>query len=520
MRVLLVSGLGPSIKNSQYLAGSLHDADSAATRDWTRRVWPGLRLDRLAVDGSLLLQPRRHRVPHLTTFALRAILDRCAVEYDYLDPHSIWQDEPYHAATDYDAVLLSTTYVWEWRALRKAVGWIAERWPTAVLALGGQYSNLKYARIMRDCPEVSHVVRGDGEHAIPALLGALRGTGDLTEVPNLVTRDDAGRTLSTDVSYIDIEAEPSPGLDDEYPIVPYESMRGCPFRCGFCSFPHASPKWRYKSARKIADDWARYAATSGAQLIKAMDSTFTIPPRRMYRLFDLLPAVGIGWEGYSRANSITDPEYVTRLEDSHCRSLSIGFESMSARTLRNMNKDVTVEQNRRAFSLLRGSEIAYRCSFMVGYPGDTPEDWQLTNDFLVNEFAGYYIMSVFSLQDETMPVWARAEEFGLTVSDPEDYDYRWRHRGMDEPTARKLLDETLDEMRRKNENAVLLHWQAMYESPILPRWPRPANNRAEKLIERLAMVPKDHPDPAAARRAVTNHLEDLAAFGVRLAGDT
>jgi anaerobic magnesium-protoporphyrin IX monomethyl ester cyclase len=516
MRALLISGNGPSIKNDRYLDGSLLDADSTRLDAWRERVWPGLRLERLTVGDSPLLQPRRHKVPHLTTFVLRAILDRCDVGYDYIDPHAIWEDEPYIAEDRYDVVLLSTTYIWEWRSLRRAVLWISQRWPDAVLVLGGQYSNLKYHRIMRECPEVDYIVRGDAERALPALLGALHHGTDVTAVPNLVARTGNGTIAKSELTYIEIDGEPSPSLDGAWPIVPYESMRGCPFRCGFCSFPHASPKWRFKSADKIARDWAHYARDCGARVVKAMDSTFTIPPHRMHKLMDLLPSLGIGWEAYSRANAIVDADYVHRLEDANCRSLSIGFESMSDATLTRMDKLVTAAQNHRAFELLQAGDVGYRCSFMVGYPGETPEDWVRTHDFLVNEFTGYYIMSVFSLQDETMPVWTRAAEFGLTVSDPDDYDYLWRHNGMDEPTARSLLNACLDEMRLGNDDAVLMHWQAMYEHPFLPSRPRSENMRLEKTIERLAMTPKDHPEPGDARAAIARHLDTLDRLGVRL----
>ncbi len=523
MRTLLLSGLGPSIKNDQYLEGSLLEQNPSPQRAdrlsrWSDAVGqPDLRLDRLRWRGSRLLQPRRDRIPHLSTFVLRAILDRCPGEYDHVDTHAIWDDDPYQAADHYDVVLLSTTFIWEARSLRRAVDWLSQRWPKATVVLGGQYSNLKFARILRECPSVDYIVRGDGEHTLPALLEAISGHGEIALVPNLVVRNDAGRLVVSEVSYVDLETEPSPGLIGAQQIVPYESMRGCPFKCGFCSFPHASPRWRHKSADKICDDWARYAKDCGTRLVKAMDSTFTIPPRRMHRLFEKLPALEIGWEAYSRANTIESADYVERLGESHCRSLSIGFESMSDRTLTAMDKGVTVAQNRRAFELLSQGAVGYRCSFMVGYPGETPEQWEKTRDFLLHEYSGYYIMSVFSLQDETMPVWSRADEFGLTVDHSDDYDYRWTHDGMDEPTARSLLNEALDAMRTGNDDAVLMHWQAMYEHPLMPSDSRRHNLRVEKLIERLAMAPKDFPDPSVARSVVADHVTDLRELGVELA---
>ncbi|WP_063763036.1 radical SAM protein [Streptomyces rimosus] len=524
MRILLVSGLGPAVKNSGYLAGTAFDPVTDNAAHYYRTALPGFDLSRLHYSSGQGLRPllrrRTTETPHLTTFTLRSILDALPVEYTHVDTSTVWAGQDAEATGEYDVALLSTTFIWDRRSLADAVAWISRRWPSAVLVVGGQYSNLKYAQILRDHPEIAHVLRGDAEEALPALLQAVAGRQDLTEVPNLVTRDDAGRPASTPLTYIDLEAHPSPGFHLKAPIVPYESMRGCPFACGFCSFPHASPQWRYKSAEKIFGDWARYADRTGARHIKAMDSTFTVPPTRLRALCDLLPALDLGWEAYSRANSIKTPDDVRRLTDAHCRSLSIGFESMSEQTLRDMDKKVTARHNRNAFELLHGSPVDYRCSFMAGYPGETPEEFARTRNFLAEDYAGYFLLSVFSLQDETMPVWQRAREFGLVVDDPDDADYSWRHHGMDEPTARALVTDTLDTVRTRNDDAVLILWQGGYEHPPMPDYSRPHNRRVEKTIERLGMLPRDEPDPTRARDRAATWLRELTDLGVHLTDET
>ena len=116
-----------------------------------------------------------------------------------------------------------------------------------------------------------------------------------------------------------------------------------------------------------------------------------------------------------------------------------------------------------------------------------------------------------------MPVWQEADRFGLVVSDPEDYDYAWSHSGMDEPTARRLLEGTLDQARRHNDRAVLMHWQAIYEHPFLPHRSRATNLRVEKAIERLAMAHRDTADERAATRLVAGQLAVLEQAGVVLA---
>src|SRR5262249_34012414 len=242
----------------------------------------------------------------------------------------------------------------------------------------------KYREILSNHPEVFVVVRGDAELALPQLLNQMARGGRLSDVPNLALRGSSnGEVVLTSFEYVDLETYPAPVFAGPTPIVPYESMRGCPYTCRFCSFPAASPKWRYKSAQRIVDDWAHYRGENGTVHIRALDSTFTVPRTRFSELLNLLPAVGIGWEAFTRADTIASPRIVDALAKSNCRTLSIGFESMSDNSLGYMDKRVSAAKNRRAFRLLCGSPVGYRMSFMVGYPGETPVDYAETHSFLV-----------------------------------------------------------------------------------------------------------------------------------------
>jgi anaerobic magnesium-protoporphyrin IX monomethyl ester cyclase len=516
--VLVLSGKGPYFKNSVYYDETMFDLRGTRplAPEFPGHPLSGLRLTDLTNrDGSPLLRPERGDVPHLTSYTLESILLQASRPFELFDLQDVW-NKTREPTGRHPVVFLSTSFICDKRTLGCALAWIQQRCEDALVVVGGQFSNLKYDWIMRNHPEVDIVVRGDGEHAIPLLLNALdRGNG-LQEVPNLVVRTGTEAYRMTSFRYIDIDEHPSPAFGTQHlPVVPYESMRGCPFSCKFCSFPFASPTWRYKSAEKIASDWARYRDVNETRHVYAMDSTFTVPPTRLRRLMELLPSVGVTWEGYTRANSISGRDMVERLAETHCVELSLGFESMSANTLELMNKKVRVEHNRRAHDALVGGPIRYRASFMAGYPGETPDDYALTHNYLLNEYTGRFYLSVFSMTDETMPVWQDADRLQLKIQDFEDPDAGWTHIGMDSVTAERLRKQTLDEVRRANDDAVLLLWQMDYQLPLLPRLPHETNLRAEKLVERLGMLPVDIPDPGRRLAAAAELLSSLDVLGVR-----
>ncbi|WP_171990706.1 radical SAM protein [Streptomyces sp. JHA26] len=523
MRFLLLSGLGPANLNSPYLEGSLFTADpSDAAREMLRRAGSAdLDLRRLAFTQHgreyALLRPRSATTPHLTTVTLLSILENSGHSFERLDLGDVWEGRAKAPAGDVDVVLLSTTYIWNGPILGSAVRWVRENLPGTPIVAGGQFTNLKFMTAMRDFPEILAVVRGDGEIALPKTLDALAGRGRLSAVPNLVWRD--GDTVRINpVEYVDIDDFPSPQILGDQSIVPYESMRGCPFDCKFCSFPAASPKWRYKSAEKIRDDWISYADRNGADVISAMDSTFTIPPTRLRRLLEILPNSGVPrWEGFSRANTLNSADVVAGLAASHCFQLHIGFESMNDGTLKRMSKRVSVKQNRRAVELLSRSGMSYYGLFIVGYPGEDPEMFQDTQDYLLREYSGHYALSRFSITDETMPLWQDREELRIVADDPTDPASPWSHIGMDSAQAARLQKETLDKVRLANDKTVLSLWQHDYQHWLMPRHDHAVNIAVEKCLERMAMAPLDYTDLDEGAAVIRDNLHRLTEFGVELA---
>lgn len=521
MHALLLSGLGVTYKNSNYFGNSLFQDDpSEEIRTLLARSGaPDLKLANLTfADGDQrrpLLRPP-DATPHLTTFTLESILGASKHDYVRIPLEDIWSGHDVAPPAVVDVLLLSTTYIWNRQMLRVVMSWIRKMCPGVPVVVGGQYSNLKHMQVMAEYPEVVGVVRGDAEVALPSLLDKMPATRDFAGIPNLVWRD-GERIRINPVEYVDLDAFPSPSFPYSFRIAPYESMRGCPFDCAFCSFPAASPKWRYKSAQKIKSDWLRYADENGASHIEAMDSTFTVPPRRLRELLDILPGSGVPtWSAYSRANVIDSPQFIDGLLDSSCVHLELGFESMSDKTLTRMSKRVNSKQNRRAFELLRDGDIGYGINFIIGYPGENEADFEATRRFLIDEYAGRFSLHLFSISDETMPLWRDREELQITVEDPYDPDSAWSHVGMTSDDARRMQLETLDEIRRKNDRAVVSLWQREFQRPLHSNVGRWDNLVVEKAMERLAMVPRDYPDLAEASRQVRTQLEVLRSYDIEI----
>lgn len=221
-----------------------------------------------------------------------------------------------------------------------------------------------------------------------------------------------------------------------YPMVHYESVRGCPFRCTFCSFPYlfGDTRVRYKSAGRVAEDWANYAAR-GARFINCLDSNFTVPKKRLVQLCERLIDLGspVRWICYARGSELADEQICWLMQRAGCHQVQIGVESANPQILANMNKRCSVEDNARALVNCRRAGICSFVTLIVGFPGETPTTVRENLDFLRETGPDFAYGSPFITRVEAVPVLSAAsrDRFGLqTTGGSRSSSPYWRHRTM------------------------------------------------------------------------------------------
>ena len=72
------------------------------------------------------------------------------------------------------------------------------------------------------------------------------------------------------------------------------------------------------------------------------------------------------------------------MKQSGCYNLFIGLESGCGRTLRSMRKGYTPLEARAFFEKLRRAGLHFGVSMIVGYPGETEEDFRQSLKFIVD----------------------------------------------------------------------------------------------------------------------------------------
>lgn len=211
------------------------------------------------------------------------------------------------------------------------------------------------------------------------------------------------------------------------------TSRGCPAKCPYCSSSHFWKTVRYHSPEYVISEMKEIIKVYHPTGINIYDDLFIADKERLKRIVGL-----IEHEGINKKTSFSIQARVNFIDDETCQllkrmnaSVGCGFESGSPRTLRYL-KGLDVKKNYDAISLFKRYNIPYFGSFMIGIPGETEDDMDMTIEFIQkSDLTGAegYILTPFP----NTPIWDYAKKKGL-VSDNMNWDIldidsdrNWKH---------------------------------------------------------------------------------------------
>ena len=230
---------------------------------------------------------------------------------------------------------------------------------------------------------VDYVVQGEGERAIVDIVDG-KVNERMVRYPQIEDLDSLPRP-ALDV-FTKLPYDTSMEWFEEGPVYNMNTSRSCPFRCSFCSVGSIwGKKYTYFSAERVVSDIEYLIEHHGVKGIYFREDNFTLNKKRLMRFCELMIErnVKIPWACESRVSTL-DEENVKLMKKAGVIGYYFGVESGSQRMLDMLKKDITVEQIKNAFALCHRYDIKTAASVIVGVPGETEEDIQLTNQ-LINE---------------------------------------------------------------------------------------------------------------------------------------
>lgn len=170
---------------------------------------------------------------------------------------------------------------------------------------------------------------------------------------------------------------------------PIELTRGCPNACSFCFNRYQYGSVRHRPLQLIEQDLANW----DHGMVEVIDLHMAANRTHLMDVCALFRSAGVkGWFGECTLDSLDDDELLRALEDSHCKMVFVGLESIDPKALRSVGKGFN--QDGRYRDLIRKVQdrgIFVHAGLIWGLDGVTPETYQATLEFC--EDANLYLAS-------------------------------------------------------------------------------------------------------------------------------
>lgn len=211
---------------------------------------------------------------------------------------------------------------------------------------------------------------------------------------------------------------------------------GCDRTCSYCAIPIITGKHKSRPMEEILDE-VRYLVGQGVKEFQVIAQELTYYGVDLYKrqaLPELVERIsdipGVEWIRLHYAYPAhfpTDLFRVMRERPNVCKYMDIALQHISDSVLARMHRNVTKEETYRLIEQFRREVpgIHLRTTLMVGYPGETDEDFEELKEF------------VRKVRFDRMGAFAYSEEEGT---------YSAQHYADDVPpeTKQKRLDELMD----------------------------------------------------------------------------
>jgi len=317
---------------------------------------------------------------------------------------------------------------------------------------------------------VDFVIVGEGELTFSDLLKELKGGKHFSGLKGLAFKKD-GKIIINErrelIQDLDSIAMPARHLFDmEYYVQRWNwprghwlktanmmSSRGCPYSCIFCaSKVMFGQTFRASSVKRTVDEVEHLVKDYGFECVSFSDDTFAVDKQRAIEIAREIKRRNLNvLTRYQLRANTCDEDLIIELKQAGCIQVDIGVESGSDRVLKILEKGITSEQIRKAFSVLKKHGVKSSATFIIGIPGETMEDIDMSRKLaeeINSDYTQFFILTPYP----GTPLYNFAKENNLFLNCQSFDDFR--HGGTELAPMLKVnfAPEQLIELRDKLNN--------------------------------------------------------------------
>ncbi len=274
---------------------------------------------------------------------------------------------------------------------------IRARFPRIPVVWGGYFAS-NYTEAALNAPYVDYAVRGQGEDTFLELLEVIRGRRDPRSIRGLSYKDKDGthhhnpeRALRRpdDLPWYPYHRIPAPRY-----LLPtflgrrtgvHQASIGCPYRCNFCGVvTFSGSREKMESPARTEKILRHLAVTYGMDAVQFYDNNFFLREDLARELADRLMPLNLRWWCEARADIMMRYSDTTweALRRAGCAMIFFGVESGSNEILKEMHKDLRVEDTLALASRIRRFGIVPEFSVIFGNPRDPEGDTRQCFEFI------------------------------------------------------------------------------------------------------------------------------------------
>lgn len=298
----------------------------------------------------------------------------------------------------------------------------------AKIALGGNYI-YKIEPDLKKIPKIfeeycDYIIVGDGETATVELAEFLCGKREIENVHSLVYCDENSVVhTNPKAPCLDFDTVAFPDFDgydfSEYfspdTVIPVQLGKGCYWaKCTFCDFYTGQQKFDMKSVVRAVDEVEYLSKKYNSKLFNFVDEA--VPPKFYNAFADEVQRRGleIYYYSFARLEKAFTPEILKNLYQSGARFFMWGYEAESERVMKLINKGIDVSHRKTILKNAKDAGLWNLCTFLLGYPTETPEELQATIDVIYDhELINTCTPSNFALKKNSI-LKDRASSVGIT----------------------------------------------------------------------------------------------------------